>query len=135
MLGDLVGDEQGQTTVQRVLAGEHGLAPRVESSYVATGTLLGVVVNDTGTYTGRLRADGTLYGEGQGVLMSPTGAHASWQGQGVGTFTESGGVNWRGSLVYESPSPEFAGLKGVAGVFEWNVSADGKAVGKIWSWT
>ncbi|MFG2825534.1 hypothetical protein ACGFX4_39670 [Kitasatospora sp. NPDC048365] len=134
MLGDLIGEEQGQVTGQRVLAGEHGLPPTVETSFAATGTLLGVPVKDMGTYTARLRADGTLEGGGQGVLMSPTGAHATWKGQGVGTFTESGGNSFRGSIVYDSDSPEFAGLRGVAGVFEFEVDADGKTVGKLWAW-
>jgi hypothetical protein len=134
MLGDLIAEEQGQITARRVLRGEHGLAPTMESSFQTTGQLLSVDVNDTGTYIARLRADGTLYGEGQGILMSPTGAHASWQGSGVGQFTESGAVSWRGSIVYDTDSPEFAELRGVAGVFEWEIDASGKAVGKFWAW-
>ncbi|MFD8598535.1 hypothetical protein ACFV1L_26375 [Kitasatospora sp. NPDC059646] len=134
MLGDLIGEEKGRITGQRVLAGEHGLPPTVESSFAASGTLLGVRVRDLGTYTSRLRADGTLEGAGQGVLMGPGGAHASWRGHGVGTFTESGGNSFRGAIVYESDSPEFAELRGVAGVFEWETSADGDAEGKLWAW-
>ncbi|GAA1195624.1 hypothetical protein F4556_002169 [Kitasatospora gansuensis] len=134
MLGDLIGQESGQITVQRVLAGEHGLPPAVEVSFAASGTLLGVEVNDLGTYESRVRPDGTLQGEGQGVLMSPTGASATWRGQGVGTFTASGGTSYRGAIVYSSGSPEFADLRGVAGVFEWEVDASGKAEGKLWAW-
>ncbi|RKE21424.1 hypothetical protein [Streptomyces sp. TLI_171] len=134
MLGDLIGEEQGQVTGQRVVRGEHGLPPTVESSFLGTGTLLGVPVKDIGSYTARLRADGTLEGNGQGVLMSPTGAHATWQGGGVGTFTENGGTNFRGAIVYESDSPEFAGLRGVAGAFEWDVDENGKASGRLWAW-
>ncbi|MFF0298749.1 hypothetical protein ACFYS8_35930 [Kitasatospora sp. NPDC004615] len=135
MLGDLIGEEQGRITVRRVLPGEHGLPPTVESSFVASGTLLGVPVQDMGTYTARMRADGTLVGGGQGVLMGPGGAHASWHGQGVGTFTESGGNSFRGSIVYETDSPEFAAaLRGAVGVFEWENTADGEAVGKFWAW-
>ena len=134
MLGDLIGEELGQVTGQRVLRGEHGLPPTVETSYQATGQLLGVTVNDMGSYTGRLRADGTLYGQGQGVVMAPGGAHASWQGHGVGQFTEGGSISWRGSIVYESDSPEFAALRGVAAVFEWETDAGGKTGGKAWAW-
>ncbi|MEV4559686.1 hypothetical protein AB0K51_22190 [Kitasatospora sp. NPDC049285] len=134
MLGDLIGEEQGQITGQRVLGGEHGLPPTVETSFAASGTLLGVQVQDMGTYTARLRADGTLEGAGSGVLMGPGGAHASWKGLAVGTFTESGGNSFRGSIVYESDSPEFEGLRGVAGVFEWETAADGKAAGRLWAW-
>jgi hypothetical protein len=134
MLGDLIGEEDAQITVQRVVRSDHGLPPLVESAFQGTGRLLGVPVNDVGTYTGRLRPDGTLAGEGQGILMSPSGAHASWQGGGVGRFTEDGGTAWRGTIVYTSDSPEFADLRGIAGAFEWDVGADGKAVGRIWAW-
>ncbi|MEU9131228.1 hypothetical protein AB0D08_24500 [Kitasatospora sp. NPDC048540] len=134
MLGDLVGVESGRTTVQRVVASDHGLPPAVETSFEADGQLLGVPVHDLGSYTARLRADGTLSGLGQGVLMSPTGAHASWTGLGVGRFAEGGGTSWRGVIVYESASPEFADLRGVAGAFEWDVEADGSAHGKLWAW-
>jgi hypothetical protein len=134
MLGDLIAQESGQITLQRVEAGEHGLAPTVESSFVASGTLLGVEVNDMGTYSARLRPDGTMHGVGQGILMSPTGSNATWEAQGVGTFAESGGVSWRGSLIYTSDSPEFADLRGAVGLFEWEVDASGKAEGKLWAW-
>ncbi|WP_441246041.1 hypothetical protein [Kitasatospora sp. McL0602] len=120
--------------MQRVIAGEHGLPPWIESTYTATGELLGVELFDRGTYEGRMRADGTLTGAGQGILMSPTGANASWRGQAVGTFGEGGSIHWVGSIVYESDSPAFAGLRGLVGVFEWENGADGTVDGKIWAW-
>jgi hypothetical protein len=135
MLGDMVGELQGQITGQRVLPGEHGLPPTVETSYAATGELLGVPVNDMGSYIGQLRLDGTLYGEGQGIVMSPTGAKATFKGHGVGQFVQPGVISWRGSLVYDSDSPAFAALRGVAVVFEWETDqASGKVTGKGWVW-
>ncbi|GAA4849290.1 hypothetical protein [Kitasatospora terrestris] len=134
MLGDLIAEERGQVTGQRVVPGDHGLSPTVETSFTGSGTLLGVTVNDLGSYSARMRADGTLKGDAQGVLMSPSGAHATWRGHGVGTSTDSGGTSFRGAIVYESDSPEFADLRGVAGVFEFEVGADGKAHGKLWAW-
>ncbi|WP_037607343.1 hypothetical protein [Streptacidiphilus rugosus] len=134
MLGDLIGEEQGQITAQRVLPSEHGLPPSVESTFQASGRLLGVTITDLGTYVGTLRPDGTLYGTGTGIIMSPDGATASWQGTGVGVFAEGGAISWRGSIVYLSDSPAFAALRGVAGAFEWETDQSGKAGGKIWSW-
>ncbi len=134
MLGDQIGEETGQIVVQRVLEGEHGLPPAVETTFRATGQLLGTPVVEMATYTARLRVDGTLAGVGQGILMSPDGSHASWSGQGVGTFTGGGGVSWRGSVVYSSDSPAFAGLRGIAGVFEYESDAAGKTTGKLWAW-
>ena len=134
MLGELIGEEQGQITGQRVLEGEHGLSPSMETTYQASGQLLGVTVNDRGSYTGRLRADGTLYGQGQGIVMGADGSHASWQGHGVGQFTQSGSITWRGSIIYDTDSPAFAALKGVAAVYEWETDASGKVSGKAWAW-
>jgi hypothetical protein len=133
MLGDKIGEETGQIVVQRVVGDEHGLPPSVETTFRAAGTLLGLPVTDMGTYTGRLRADGTLFGVGQGVLMGPDG-HATWSGQGVGRFTDDGGVRWVGAIVYSSDSPAFAGLRGVAGAFEFTTDRDGAAVGNLWAW-
>jgi hypothetical protein len=134
MLGDKIGEETGQITVQRVVADEHGLPPVVETTFRASGTLLGIAVNDMGTYAGRLRADGTLRGTGQGVLMSPDGSHATWEGQGVGQFTDDGGVRWVGAIFYTSDSPGFAALRGVAGVFEFTSDQSGAVTGNLWAW-
>ncbi|MER5640955.1 hypothetical protein ABT095_28900 [Kitasatospora sp. NPDC002227] len=133
-LGDLIGHEEGQIVVQRVLPGDHGLPPTVESSFKATGTLLGVAINDIGTYVGRMRADGTLDGDGQGILMSPTGDSVTWQGRGVGSFGPDGSIRWVGSLTYVSASPAFAGLRGIVGLFEWTTTQDGGASGDIRAW-
>ena len=35
----------------------------------------------------------------------------------------------------ETSSEKFARLNGIAGVFEYNVNADGSSTGKIWEWT
>jgi len=133
MLGDLLGEQQGQITVRRVLSGEHGLAPTVETSFQAEGDLLGVPVRDMGTYTGRMRADGRLYGEGQGITVNQTGDSVTWRGHGVGTFTGPGKISWRGSIIWENGSGPLAPLVEYAGVFEFEVDAD-KVGGKVWAW-
>ncbi|MER5867766.1 hypothetical protein [Kitasatospora sp. NPDC002040] len=134
MLGDLLSELQGEITVQRVVPGEHGLGPSMESSFRATGQMLGVDVRDTGTYRARMRADGTLQGRGQGITMSATGDSLTWEGFGLGRFNDDGSISWRGSLVFTSDSPKFAELRGLVGVFEWETEQSGKAAGKIWAW-
>ncbi len=134
MLGDQVGEERGQITTMRVLAGE-GEAPKVEVSFQATGTLLGAGVNDMGTYTSVARADGTLFGEGQGVTMTHDGGMATWRGQGAGRFSGSGGaVTWRGAIYYETASPQLAKLNGTAVVYEYESDESGKTEAKYWEW-
>lgn len=83
MLGEKLGGESGRVTSQRVLPNPCG-APKMETSFQATGTILGVSETDTGTYWAVLRPDGTLYGEGQGILMGKGGEMATWVGQGNG---------------------------------------------------
>src|SRR6184192_1440705 len=68
MLGERISAESGKVTAQRVLPNPGG-GPKMETSFQATGTILGVNEADTGTYWSVLRPDGTLYGEGQGILM------------------------------------------------------------------
>ncbi|MEU8529462.1 MULTISPECIES: hypothetical protein [Streptomyces] len=133
MLGDLIGEEQGQTTGMRVLSTDGG-HPVIEASFQATGTMLGVEIEDLGTYESVLRADGTLWGEGQGFTMTKEGETVTWHGSGVGTFDDTGAVDWRGALYFETTADRFSRLNGVAGVYEFHVTADGKATAKLWEW-
>ena len=72
MLGEQLGEETGQITGLRVLPDE-GVGPRVEVSFQASGTLLGTPESDMGTYVSVTRPDGTLFGDGQGVVMTDDG--------------------------------------------------------------
>ena len=91
-------------------------------------------VSDMGTYVSVARPDGTLYGEGQGVTMTPDGGMASWRGQGRGRFTGPGAVSWRGALYYDTTSPQLARLTGCAVVYEYDADASGKTDAKYWEW-
>ncbi|WP_137994484.1 hypothetical protein [Streptomyces vilmorinianum] len=133
MLGDLLGEEQGETTGMRVLPTDDG-HPAMETSFQAAGTLVGVEATDMGTYASFVRADGTLYGEGQGITMAKDGETATWHGHGVGHFTGDGGVSWRGALYYDNVSPKFARLAEIVGVFEFESDAEGKTTAKFYEW-
>ncbi|MEU6661956.1 hypothetical protein [Streptomyces sp. NPDC046821] len=135
MLGDLLGEEQGQTTGMRVVPTDGTLHPAMEVSFQAAGTLLNKAVSDVGTYESILRPDGTLFGEGQGISMTHEGESVTWHGLGVGHFNESGGVNWRGAIFYETTADAFAELTGTVGVFEFDAEESGKVHGKIYGWT
>ncbi|MBI2910802.1 MAG: hypothetical protein HYY05_01570 [Chloroflexi bacterium] len=132
MLGDQIGEERGQSTGRRVLPGAGGAT--MEVSFEASGKFLGVATTDTGTYSAVLRPDGTLEGQGQGIIMGAGGEVATWKGSGVGKMVGPGAVSWRGSLLYQSPTPAWARLNGTVGLFEYEVAADGATLGKIWEW-
>ncbi|MFB7861803.1 MULTISPECIES: hypothetical protein [unclassified Streptomyces] len=133
MLGDLIGEEQGETTGMRVLSTDGG-HPVLEASFQATGTLLGTGVRDMGTYESVMRPDGTLFGEGQGVVMTQGGDTITWHGSGVGRIDEAGTVHWRGALFWETAAAAFSRLNTIAGVFEFETDESGKATAKVYEW-
>ena len=136
MLGDKVGELQGQVTGQRYLPQVDG-QPKMEVTFTTTGTLLGVSVTYSGTYWSIIRPDGSLYGEcpWQGVIMTHDGVVGTWGAAGVGKFTNpQGAVSWRGAIYFQIPSGPLTALNQVAVVFEWAVDAQGKATGLLWAW-
>jgi len=133
MLGEKIGEETGHVKLQRVLPNPGGI-PKMETTFEATGTILGAAHKTTGTYTSMLRPDGTVYGEGAGLVMGKEGEMASWVGQGVGTFKKEGGISYRGSIYYQSASPKWARLNAVASVFEYEVDAQGATRAQIFEW-
>ena len=66
-----------------------------------------------------MRPDGTVYGEGQGIVMGKSGEIAAWIGQGVGTFKKDGAVSYRGAIYYQTTVPAWQRLNSVACVFEY----------------
>lgn len=134
MLGEQIGHEAGQITGMRVLPGDAG-GVKVEVSFEASGTLLGVHENNIGTYVSVTRPDGTLQGDGQGVVMTDDGEMVAWKGGGIGRFTGHGtAVSWRGSIFYQTQSERLSRLNGIVGVFEYETHADGKSEDNTYEW-
>ena len=133
MLGDKIGTETGKVTSQRVLANPGGGA-KTETSFRASGKILGVGETSTATYWSRVRPDGTLYGEGQGIVIGDGGELATWVGQGVGTIKKGGAVSYRGAVYHQSSTPKWARLNNVAVVFEYEVNAKGNTKSQLWEW-
>ena len=135
MLGDLISEEKGKITTQKVLDVEGG-EPKIETSFSATGNYRGVETTATVTYWGCLRPGGAIYGEGQGVLMSKDGQEmATWTGQGIGRFTNPGKIRFAGSLFFNTPSTgKLAFLNNLVGVFEYEADELGNTSAKAWEW-
>jgi hypothetical protein len=96
--------------------------------------MLGIEGGNIGTYSSKPRADGTLCGEGHGVLVTQDGDTVTWKGIATGMFTGGGAVAYRGSLSYNTASKKLAKLNSIAGVFEFEVDAEGNTHSKIWEW-
>jgi hypothetical protein len=133
MLGEKIGEGSGKVTSQRVLSNLGG-GPKMESSFQATGSLLGVNFRETGTYWTVVRPDGTLYGEGQGVTMTKDGKIATWTGHGVGTTKKDGTASYRGAIYYQTMPAKWSRLNKVAVLFEYAVDADGNTHSEYWEW-
>ncbi len=133
MQGEKIGEESGRVTSQRVLPSPGG-SPKMETSFQANTILLGVEATDTGTYQSVVRPDGTLYGEGQGIVMGKEGDLATWIGQGVGTIKKDGAISYRGAVYYQSSSARWSRLNSVAAIFEYEVNAQGNTRSQLWEW-
>ena len=82
MLGEKIGEFEGKVTGQRVLPSD-GAAPKMETTAEFSGPLVGVQSNTTATYWASLRPDGSLFGEGQAIIMTVDGDVATFRGTGV----------------------------------------------------
>ena len=133
MQGEKICEESGKVTSQRVLPNPGG-GPKMETSFQAQGTLLGVNETDTGTYCSVVRPDGTLHGEGQGIVMGKDGDMATWIGQGVGTIKKDGSVSYRGAVYYQTSSARWSRLNGVAAIYEYEVDPQGNTRAQFWEW-
>ena len=67
MLGELLGETRGRRIVRRVLSSD---PMKVEVSFEDGGKMLGIDVSGFGTYWAVIRPDGTIYGEGEGGLIT-----------------------------------------------------------------
>jgi hypothetical protein len=133
MQGEKISEESGKVTSQRVLPNPGG-GPKMETSFQASSTFLGIKATDTGTYWSVVRPDGSLYGEGQGIVISNEGDLATWIGQGVGTIKKDGAVSYRGAVYYQSSSARWSRLNSVAAIFEYEVDAQGNTRSQFWEW-
>lgn len=132
MLGEKIGETNGTITGQRVLPAAAG--PTMETSFRGTGRVLGVEATETATYHATMRPDGTLYGEGQGLVMGKNGEAATWKGSGVGVLKPGGAASYRGAIYYQSASSAWLRLNSTAAIFEFEVDAQGATKGQIWEW-
>jgi len=131
MLGELLGETTGKRIVRRVLSTE---PTKVEVSFEDSGKMLGIDTTGFGTYSAVVRPDGTIFGEGEGVTTTQNGEMITWKGSGLGKFKEHGAISYRGILYYRTASEKLARLNTVAGVFEYEVDAQGKTHTKVWEW-
>jgi hypothetical protein len=125
-LGNLIYQHTGKITSETVLEG-----PTVQTSFASNGTVTGGVTNvsvtEIGTYTTTPRANGILYGEGQGVLTAENSEIVTWDSQEIGNISPNGEKTFRGSIFYRtlSPTGSLGFLDNMVGAFTFQVDTSG----------
>jgi hypothetical protein len=143
MLGELMLEHTGTSSNLRVL--DAALQKR-EITVMGRGKIKEIEIDLLVTYWNIRRDDGTLYGEGQGIVSYKENkeAVAIVNEYGVGR-TMNNKVVWRGvafyrtttntNLSYNSDSKELSSiLHNSVGVFETDVEESGTVTQKVWAW-
>jgi hypothetical protein len=131
MLGDQIGESNGRRIVRRMLSAE---PPTAEVSFEDTGNMLGVATSGSGTYTSVIRPDGSIFGNGQGLIITSDGDGITWTGSGLGRFGPGGAVGYRGMLFYRTTSQKLARLNNMCGAFEFETDGAGNTNARVWEW-
>ena len=134
MLGEVIYEETGTTSGIRVLSSEGG-ETTLEISLQTQGKILGVEQSCMWTYRSTTRSDGSIYGEGKGVMTTKDGDVIHLLGSGAAKSTKDVSVAFRGSIYFQTTAEKYAHLNTIAGVHEYEVDSEGNAVNKVWEWT
>jgi hypothetical protein len=87
------------------------------------------------TYTTLTRPDGSIYGNGQGIMTTQDGDVVHLIGHGSAEATPPGGtVRFCTMLHPHSTSEKYAALNTIGLVGEYKVAPDGTATNKSWEW-
>jgi hypothetical protein len=134
ILGEVLAESSGQITGYRVLAAE-GQDSKVEVSFQGRGSMLGAPMSDTGTYWQVIRPGGTLYGEGQVLMMTEEGEVAPWRGFGVGRPTgRPPAATFGVAGAFYGASGSLSRLGTVANVVEYEIDEEANYRWTMWEW-
>ena len=132
-LGQLVLEDSGQITGIRVLSTDAS-GTTLELNLQLSGTIRGVGENTLWTYTMLQRPDGSLYGQGNGVLTTDNGDVIHLIGSGSGKANPGGTVRFCTMLHPHGATGQNADLNAIGLAGEYEVAADGTATNKCWEW-
>ncbi len=134
MLGDKIGTGTGKTTGIRVLPGETSASKKMEISFEAQETWFKQKLMINVTATMWEKAPGVIYGEINGIGMSPDGEGVIFDGIATLTMGEGGTMKIRGAESAATRSKALSRLNGVLMVTEVNVAADQTFKVTHWEW-
>lgn len=133
-LGDIILDETG--TIDEVCELSNDASGiKNEIKLTLKGTIRGVAETTKWTYTALNRPDGSVYGQGTGIMTTADGDVLNLIGSGAARIAGPGeSTNFRTMLFVHTAAPQFTDLNYVGLVGEYDVSADGTATNKCWEW-
>ena len=133
-LGDLVLDETGQVTATRLLSTDAS-GTNMELSLTLTGTIRGVPQTPMRPYTTLTTPDGSIYGNGQGIMTTQDGDVINLIGHGSGAAPPPGGtVRFCTMLHAHGATGSNADLNTIGLAGEYEVDPEGNATNKCWEW-
>ena len=136
MLGQKVGSEKGKVTGRRILPGDDDVRfIRMEISFETEVSLLGQAGQNVGTYTVVERGPGQMYAVGQGIVMTPDGQAAIWNGHGVGRIDEQGTIHVAASVAFQTSADALSKLNGVLVLVEHQTDMAGGASSDLYEWS
>ena len=133
-LGNLILDQTGSITEVRELSND-AAGIKNEIKLTVKGTIRGVAETTHWTYTALARPDGSVYGEGTGVMTTADGDVLNLAGSGVCKVAGPGeSTHFRTMIYAQTTSSKFTDLNYVGLVGEYDVDPDGTATNKSWEW-
>ena len=133
MLGEMIGELTGKVTCQRIIRC-HSKDLKLERTLEMKGKILGMDVTFIATTKSWERAQGGMFSDGNGVLMTMKGEKAILHGSGVSVAMNGPAASIRGVRYAQSASPSLSRLNNVAIPFEIEIKADGTVYDKWWEW-
>ena len=134
MLGEVLFKETGKTIGMRVLSTD-AAGVNVEVTLQTEGQIGDVDETSLWTYTSLTRPDGSIHGDGRGFMTTSDGDVIGMLGSASAKAVGAdGSIKYRGALHFQNASGGFSHLVGTAGVFEYDVDAEGNTTATVWEW-
>lgn len=130
MLGDLIGEFNGKTILNRILS-----EGKLESTDQGTGKILGIDATLISTGVLTPMPNGIFMGEGNGQITTQDGDVVVLKISGIGWFTGKWGkVSFRGSTFHMAQSQNFMRLNRVVGLWEYDADENSEWIFRLWEW-
>src|ERR1700756_3592376 len=113
-LGEMIGE------VNAKVSGMRYLGDKIETSTQDTGKFWGVEGTGLTTFTSTPRPDGTMWGEGGGLMQLGSEA-IMFRGTGIGRPGKGMAGSFRGVIYFNTMSQKFAKANGTVCVYEYDI--------------